>query len=122
MVLAGCAPSDGARLTVDNRTDTPVGVYVDGEWIGTDEPGATIVTTLGSTDADVYRIEARSPSGAVLAALEAPRAAVDASRGGGPGSGTTIAVPCGEIAIRIGALAAGETLAPADPVERGPCP
>ena len=121
IALLGCAAAEGGRLTVVNRTDTAVGVYVDGEWIGTDEPGATIVATLGPTDSTSYRIEARSPSGAVLGAFDAPRVAVDESRDGGPGFGEIVPVPCGEIAFVVGELDDGESLAPAEAVEPGPC-
>lgn len=121
-IATGCGPTDGPRLTVVNRTDTPVGVYVDGDWIGTDGPGATIVATLAPTDADSYRIEARAPSGAVLATLDAPRVAVEESRDGGPAFGEIIAVPCGEIEMLVGELRPDEALAPAEAVTRGPCP
>ena len=123
--VAGCAGPAGPdmpRLTVENRTDTPIGVYVDGEWVGTDEPGATIQTGLGPTTRSSYRIEARSPSGAVLAAFDAPRGAVGAALDGGAPLGEAFGVPCGEIHILIGTLAADEALAPAEAVEPGPCP
>lgn len=122
LALGACVAVDGPRLTVENRTDTPVGVYVDDEWIGTDEPGATIVATLGPTDGDSYRIEARSPTGAVLAVFDAPRTAVDESRDGGPAFGQVVAVPCGQIAFLIGTLEPDAALASAEAVEPGPCP
>ena len=125
LAVGGCVdpdPGAGAALTVVNRTDTPVGVYVNDAWIGTDEPGATIETTLGPTDDADYRIEARSPTGAVLAVFVAPAAEVDRTRDGGPALGEEIGVPCGVVTILIGTLRDDEMLAPAEAVEPGPCP
>ena len=125
VAFAACADTDpgtGAALTVVNRTDTPVGVYVNDEWVGTDEPGATIETTLRPSDDAALRIEARSPTGAVLAAFDAPSAEVDRTREGGPALGAEYAVPCGVLTILIGTLRDDEGLAPAASVEPGPCP
>ena len=118
----GTSAPDTPRLTVENLTDTPIGVYVDGEWVGTDEPGATIQTGLGPTTGSSYRIEARSPSGAVLAVFEAPRAAVGATTQGGAALGEAFAVPCGEIRIIVGELGPTEALAPAPAPATGPGP
>jgi hypothetical protein len=124
-VVAACGGTTGpdmARLTVENRTDTPIGVYVDGEWVGTDEPGATIATGLGPTTRSSYRIEAHSPSGAVLAVFEAPRAAVAATVEGGAPLGEAFGVPCGEIHIIVGELGPAEAVAPAPAPAAGPGP
>lgn len=126
VLFAACSnpePPGSVQLTVENLTDTPLGVYVDDEWVGTDEPGATIVTTLPPTDAESYRVETRTPSGAVIAAFDAPAGAVQALREGRGGPlGEEVGVPCGVVRILIGDLEPAEGLAPAEAVEPGPCP
>ena len=125
-LIGGCTnppPPGSVDLRVDNLTDTPLGVYVNDEWVGTDEPGATITATLEPADAGGYRIETRTPSGAVVAAFDAPSGAVQALREGRGGPlGEEVGVPCGVVRILIGTLEPDEALAPARSVEPGPCP
>ena len=113
---------DDVRVHVDNETDIPIGVYVDGVWRGTDEPGATIVVPLGDGLPPIT-IEARSASGAVLATLDVPLGPVKALRDGeGDAWGAEIAVPCGLIRIVAGELGPYAAVAPATAVPAGPCP
>lgn len=127
IVVAACAaagtPGDEVRVHVDNETDIPVGVYIDGDWRGTDEPGATIVVPLGDGPPPI-RVEARSPSGATLATLEASAGPIDAMRDGDRSEvvGEAFGVPCGVITIVIGERPDGYVVAPASSVEPGPCP
>ena len=124
LLVLGCGSSsaDDVMVRIDNLTDTPVGVYIGGEWRGTDEPGATITTGLGDGTPPI-RIEVQSPSGAVLAAFDAQAGPVEALRdGSGPATGTEVGVPCGVIRIVVGELASGEALAPAEAVPSGACP
>jgi len=113
---------DEVRVHVDNETDIPIAVYIDGVWRGTDEPGATIVVPLGDGLPPIT-IEARSASGAVLATLDVPLGPVKALRDReGDAWGEEIAVPCGLIRITVGELGPTEAHAPAEAVPEGPCP
>ena len=122
LAACGVVPGlDEVRVHVDNETDIPIGVYVDGVWRGTDEPGATIVVPLGDGLPPIT-IEARSASGAVLATLDVPLGPVKALRDGeGDAWGEEIAVPCGLIRITVGELGPNVAHAPAAAVPAGPC-
>ena len=125
-VVSGCATPPGTRaiwVNVDNGTDIPIGVYVDGEWRGTDEPGATILVPLGDGPPPMT-IEARSPTGATLAILEANAPQVEALRRGETEDviAEEFGVPCGVITIVVGEMPAGWAPAPAEAVATGPCP
>ena len=125
VVVACAAPAtaDEIRIHVQNQTTIPVGVYVDGDWRGTDEPGATIVVPLGDGVPPI-RVEARSPSGATLVTLEAPAGPIESMRDGDDSEvvGEAFGLPCGVITIVIGDQPPGQTVAPAPSVEPGPCP
>ena len=126
LVVAGCSGSPGTRalwVQVVNETDIPIGVYIDGEWRGTDEPGATIVVPLGDGPPPMT-IEARSPSGATLATLEATVGQVEALRAGSDENVIAVefAVPCGAIRITVGEMPEGWAVAPGEAVPPGPCP
>ena len=124
--VAACAMlpgGDEVRVHVDNETDVPIGVYVDGVWRGTDEPGATIVVPLGDGVPPI-RVEARSPSGATLATLDGPPGPIEAMRAGDRTEvvGSAFGVPCGVITIVIGELGPDRSVAPVTAVPAGPCP
>ena len=113
---------DEVRVHVDNETDIPIAVYVDGVWRGTDEPGATIVVPLGDGLPPIT-IEARSASGAVLATLDVPLGPVKALRDReGDAWGAEIAVPCGLVRIIVGELGPNAAVKTAEAVPAGRCP
>ena len=124
-ILVACSAVprlDEVRVHVDNGTDIPIAIYVDGVWRGTDEPGATIVVPLGE-DLRPITVEARSPNDAVLATLDVPlgpmKALLDRE---GDAWGAEFAVPCGGIRIFVGELGPYAVMAPASAVPAGPCP
>ena len=123
VACGGSASGADVRLRVDNDTDTPVGVYLDGTWMGTDEPGATIDVPLGAGSPPLL-VEVRSPSGATLATLEAQAGPVQALRDGDAQNviAQEFGVPCGVIRIVIGELGTDRAPAPAPSVAAGPCP
>ena len=95
---------DEVRVQVDNGTDIPIAIYVDGVWRGTNQPGATIVVPIGE-DLRPITVEARSPNDAMLATLDVPlgpmKALLDRE---GDAWGAEFAVPCGGIRIFVGEL------------------
>ena len=71
LATSGCARTavDDITITLDNLTDTPIGLYVNGEWVGTYAAGASTEQHLGDHGGAPYTVEARSNSGAVLATV-----------------------------------------------------
>jgi len=109
-------------ITLDNLTDTPVGLYVNGDWVGTYPAGASTTQTLGGHGGAPYDVEVRSASGAVLAemAVNEPQAA--SLTGGAMPIGVEQGVPCGVVRIVVGVPDPGAVPAPAQAVPPGPCP
>ena len=124
-LVAGCArtaPPD-IQITLDNLTDTPVGLYVNDDWVGTYPAGGSTRQPLGNHGGAPYVVEVRSPSGAVLATVgvNADQAA-SLSGDRGPAIALEQGVPCGIVRLVVGELAADEVPAPAASVAPGPCP
>lgn len=124
-LVAGCArtaPSD-IQITLDNLTDTPVGLYINDDWVGTYPAGGSTRQPLGDHGGAPYAVEVRSPSGAVLATIGVNAAQAESlSGGGGPVIALEQGLPCGIVRLVVGELAAGEVPAPAARVAPGPCP
>ncbi|CAN5602453.1 hypothetical protein BH20CHL7_BH20CHL7_09950 [soil metagenome] len=124
LAVAGCArmaPSD-IQITLDNLTDTPVGLYVNEDWVGTYPAGGTTRPPLGDHGGAPYEVEVRSPSGATLATVAVNEAQADSLSGGGAAIALEQGVPCGIVRLLVGELAADEVPAPAASVPPGPCP
>ena len=123
-LVAGCArtaPSD-IRITLDNLTDTPVGLYVNDDWVGTYPAGGSTRQPLGDHGGAPYAVEVRSPSGAVLATVGVNEAQAQSIAGGGPAIALELGVPCGIVRLVVGELTADEAPAPAESLSPGPCP
>ncbi|MEX1172780.1 MAG: hypothetical protein WEG56_09230 [Chloroflexota bacterium] len=124
LAIAGCArmaPSD-IQITLDNLTDTPVGLYVNDDWVGTYPAGGTTRQPLGDHGGAPYEVEVRSPSGATLATIAVNQAQAESLSGGGPAIALEQGVPCGIVRLVVGEVAAGEVPALAASVPPGPCP
>ena len=117
-LVAGCA---SGPLHVANETDTAIGVYVDGRWIGTYAPGASGDASVSGAGRP-QTLEVRSPTGAVLLSLQINDDQLAAGAAGGYGNGASVGLPCGVVTVLIGQPGATEALAPAASVEPGPCP
>ncbi len=124
LLLAGCARTAVAdiTITVDNLTDTALGLYVNDEWVGTYAAGASTKQPLGDHGGAPYQIELRSPSGATLAMVGVNEAQAASMTDGGPAVASETGVPCGLIRVVVGELAANEDPAPGQSVQPGPCP
>lgn len=109
-------------VTLDNQTDIPVGLYVNGDWVGTYPAGGSTTQALGGHGGAPYDVEVRSDSGAVLAemAINEPQAA--SLTGGGMPIGVDQGVPCGVIRIVVGMPDPDVEPAPAEAVPPGACP
>ena len=124
LATSGCARTAVADITItlDNLTDTPIGLYVNGEWVGTYPAGATTEQPLGDHGGAPYAVKARSDSGAVLAMVGVNEAQARALAQDGPAVAIEQGVPCGVVRIVVGELGPDEAPAPAASVPPGPCP
>ena len=119
LVLASCSgPPPGPTITLSNRTDIPIAVHVNSVWVGTYGPGAEAPAPLGVVAGPPYRIDFKSPTGAVLMSWEIAEPLVDPLT---ESSVARVDLPCGTIE-------AWEGLAPTQPRPEpvfppaGPCP
>lgn len=111
-VLAACAPAATTEMQLENLTDVPVAVHVDGAWVGT-YPADTSrsVPVPGSAP---HLVEIFTGSGARL--VEWGFGDADVAGGGV----STTEVPCGVIRLSVGRV---ELPALAPRTEPGaPCP
>ncbi|MEO6206570.1 MAG: hypothetical protein ABIP77_01290 [Candidatus Limnocylindrales bacterium] len=122
--VSGCSRTAVADITIslDNLTDTPIGLYVNGEWVGTYPAGATTEQPLGDHGGAPYSVEARSGSGAVLATVGVNEAQAQTPAQAGQGLAVEQGVPCGIVRIVVGELGPDAVPAPAASVSPGPCP
>ncbi|MGK2851912.1 MAG: hypothetical protein ACSLFN_13495 [Candidatus Limnocylindrales bacterium] len=109
-------------ITLDNLTDTPVGLYVNGDWVGTYPAGASTTQTLGDHGGAPYDVEVRTESGAVLAELGVNEPQAASLTGGAIPIGLEQSVPCGIVRIVVGVPDPLVAPAPGEAVPPGPCP
>ena len=120
LAIAACQaePSTMRTVHLQNQTDIPVAVHVNGTWIGTYPAGAVTELPIPAQEGE-YRIEARSPSGAALLTLLGTAAMVDAAEANEQVFDAWADVPCGRIAMSVGAI---PLVRPAPGPATGPCP
>ncbi|MFP5343276.1 MAG: hypothetical protein ACLGIJ_10170 [Candidatus Limnocylindria bacterium] len=109
-------------ITLDNLTDTPVGLYINDAWVGTYPAGWSVQEPLGDHGGAPYLVDVRTASGASLIRADVNEAQAASLVDGGPAIAVEHGVACGIIRLVIGELAADEAPAPARSVEPGPCP
>jgi len=118
--VAGCSFTGGIGPTayLENGTDVPIAVYVNGGWVGTYPPGTRTDVPIGGHGGPPYAIEVRTPSGVVLTQLGVSPA--DIANGGSVGAGASM--PCGEVQLTYGAVERRGGPARVAPIEPGSCP
>jgi hypothetical protein len=124
-LLAGCTPSGASRATpivLENLTDVPVGLYVNGGWAGTFPAGGRGDASVGGHGDPPYTVEVRSSSNAVLMTVTVNAAQATTLDQPGRGLAEEVAVPCGILRITIGSIGSGAAPAPAASVAPGDCP
>jgi hypothetical protein len=95
MVAACGAPGSGSAVRLENATTVPVAVHLNDAWVGTYPAGAIADVPIGQASIPVV-IEARSPSGAVLASLTAAASDMADARGV-----AEWVLPCGAIRLSL---------------------
>lgn len=111
---SACAPTGASTaFLLENATDVPVQILVDGSWVGTYEAGTS--RDVPAPGAPPHRVEVLSVSGARL--LEWGYDANQATAG----AVTSVDVPCGVVRLSVGRIEL-PALPPAEAVPTGPCP
>jgi hypothetical protein len=121
--MAACSRTAASDITItlDNLTDTPVGLYVNDEWVGTYPAGAAVQQPLGDHGGAPYVIDVRTPAGTSLARASVDEAQAVSMVDGGPPVAHEQGLPCGIIRLVVGELAEDEAPAPAESVAPGSC-
>jgi hypothetical protein len=105
LLVVGCGllPSSGPAVHVDNQTNTPMAVHVNGAWVGTYAPGASSDVPMGGQGAAPYKFSVHSPSGNSLMDFVVTADDITRATEGGISIGTT-GLPCGEVRMAIGPI------------------
>jgi hypothetical protein len=121
--MAACSRTAASDITItlDNLTDTPVGLYVNDEWVGTYPAGASVQEPLGDHGGAPYVVDVRTPAGTSLARANVNEAQAASMAEGGAAVAVEQGLPCGIVRLVIGELAEDEAPAPAERVAPGPC-
>ena len=121
--LTACGTDASVPIRIENETTVPVGLYVNGTWVGTYPPGVDTTVAVTRSIEQAWIVELRSPTDAVLLRLNANDAALHAAREGRYGAGESRGLPCGALTAVVGTLSADEALAPTRAsAAPGPCP
>ena len=97
-----------------HRTAVPGVVSVNGAWVGTYPPGASVDVPIGGHGGPPYTITVHSPKGGELATFEIIGPDVSAVAGGA-GVGGSSGTACGSIEFSFGATGAAGAGPVADP-------
>lgn len=120
--LSACATETPVPVRIQNETSVPVGLYVNGTWVGTYPSGADTTVQVDRPIEQPWIVELRSPTDAVLLTLNPSPGTLADARSGRYGVGESLGLPCGVLTALVGSLGADEALAPAESVAPGPCP
>lgn len=116
-LFAGCSRTL-PQVQVENGTDIPLAVHVNGEWLGTYPAGAVADVAIGAAGPP-WSIDVRSASGAILATLGITAEDMQPADSGPGGLQATADTPCGTIRLTFGIAAIGPL--PVSTSPRGPC-
>jgi len=103
LTLAGCALPMGGELRVhiENQTDAPVAVYVNGGWVGTYPPGTETSAPIAGHGGPPYTVAAEDPGGALLTSVVVSANDAASIAGGSTMMETSVGVECGYVRIVI---------------------
>jgi hypothetical protein len=104
LALAGCGllPGSGPSVRLENMSNSPAAVDVNGTWAGTYAGGTSGDVHLGRFGQPPFVVTVRMPRGEVVAQLEITAADVEAGSdiAGNPWAGADL--PCGTIRLSYG--------------------
>ena len=110
MTLAGCAlPMGGeVRVHIENQTDAPVAVYVNGGWVGTYPPGTQTSAPIAGHGGPPYTVVSEGPGGDDLTTTQVASSDAASLASGSTVMETSTSVGCGQVRVVIATAAAYE--------------
>ena len=104
LALAGCGllPGSGPVVRLDNLTNEPAAVEVNGAWVGTYAPRTSTPIPLQGRGAPPYRISVRMANGSELTSIELTDEDVRVAADGRGGAAVTAELDCGTVRVSIG--------------------
>lgn len=123
LVLLGCVSDLGGevRVHIDNQTEDPVAVYVNGGWLGTYPAGASTSAPIGGHGGPPYTVVSEDPRGAVITSTQVATDDAAAVADGATIMETSAEVGCGYVRVVIATRAAYDATSFTDPDPEG-CP
>ncbi|MDF2735225.1 MAG: hypothetical protein K0S97_1848 [Chloroflexota bacterium] len=117
LTLAGCALPIGGevRVHIENQTDAPVAVYVNGGWVGTYPPDTETSAPIAGHGGPPYTVVGEGPGGAVLTSLVVAANDAASIASGSTMMETSVAVECGYVRIVIATPASYDATSITDP-------
>lgn len=120
VALTGCGMLGATtRVTLQNGTDVPLSLDVNGTWIGTVAPHTTADLPFALDDSTTS-IQARSPNGAALVGLIGTRSMFEAAIDGSTPMAEWQELACGRVVVSVGPF--DPSVLPALTPPTGPCP
>jgi hypothetical protein len=120
VVACSLVPVSGPTFRVDNGSNTPAAIHVNGAWSGTYAPGASGDVALSGRGAPPYGITVVSPNGTVLMELTLTAEDLRAAEAGDGGIRVGSDLPCGTVRLSF-AFGPPEAIEPV-PAGLPPCP
>lgn len=104
LAVGGCGllPGSGPVVRLDNLTNEPAAVEVNGTWLGTYAPGTSTDISLQGRGAPPYRVGVRLANGQEVISIEVSAEDVSDAADGSAGSAAMAELPCGTVRLSIG--------------------
>ena len=117
LALLGCVSDLGGevRVHIDNQTEDPVAVYVNGAWLGTYPAGASTSAPIGGHGGPPYTVVSEDPRGAVITSTQLAAGDAAAVASGSRLVEASTAVGCGYVRVVIATRAAYDATSFTDP-------
>ena len=104
LAVVGCGllPGSGTVVRLDNLTNEPAAVEVNGAWVGTYAPQTSTAIPLQGRGAPPYVVTVRKANGTELISLDVTADDVNAATDGSGGTAAMAELACGTIRLSIG--------------------
>ena len=104
LTVAGCGvlPGSSPVVRLDNLTNSPATVDVNGTWVGTYAAGTSADVPLAGSGKAPFIVTVRTPSGLIAAQLEVAAADVEVGAEAAGNMQAQAELPCGTIRLTFG--------------------